>query len=220
MRPGEGQAADKGDGTASRLDPTGAGQFPLEIRQRGTGVNPAHRACPLTYQPDGCIYSPLVKPKRASGRTGRSVRAKAAIIAEACIAVRLRILTRRVTSIYDRELRPHGLTIGQMNILVMAFRRAPVTQQDLGQALHLEKSTLSRDLARMCAQGWVSKARGDDGRATILRVTPTGQRLLEKAFPAWREAQRKTRPLLGEGGVASLRRLADPGRAARAPGPN
>jgi DNA-binding MarR family transcriptional regulator len=166
------------------------------------------------------VYTPLVKPKRASGRTGRSVRAKAAIIAEACIAVRLRVLTRRVTSIYNHELRPYGLTIGQMNILVMAFRRAPVTQQDLGQALHLEKSTLSRDLARMCAQGWVSKARGDDGRATILRVTPTGQRLLEKAFPAWREAQRKTRPLLGEGGVASLRRLADPGRAARAPGPN
>jgi DNA-binding MarR family transcriptional regulator len=163
------------------------------------------------------VYTPVVKPKRAHGRTGRSVRAKAAIIAEACIAVRLRILTRRVTSIYNRELRPHGLTIGQMNILVMAFRRAPVTQQDLGRALHLEKSTLSRDLARMCAQGWVSKARGDDERATILRVTTTGQRLLEKAFPAWREAQRKTRPLLGERGVASLRRLADPGRTAARP---
>ena len=107
-----------------------------------------------------------------------------------------------------------------MNILVMALRRAPVTQQHLGQALHLEKSTLSRDLARMCAQGWVSKARGGDERATILRVTTTGQRLLEEAFPAWREAQRKTRPLVGKRGVASLRRLADPGRAARAPGLN
>ena len=162
------------------------------------------------------VYTPLVKPGQAIGRTGRSVRVKAAIIAEACIAVRLRILARQVTSIYNRELRPHGLTIGQMNILVMAFRRAPVTQQDLGQALHLEKSTLSRDLARMCAQGWVSKARGDDGRATILSVTTTGERLLEKAFPAWGEAQRKTRPLLGEGGLAFLRRPGDPSRAARA----
>ena len=200
-----------------------AGQISVDRRYSLNLLEPslveAHGASPLTYQPV-VVYTPLVKPKRASGRTGRSVRAKAAIIAEACIAVKLRILTRRVTSIYNRELRPHGLTIGQMNILVMTFRRAPVAQQDLGLALHLEKSTLSRDLARMCAQGWVSKARGKDERATILRVTPTGERLLEEAFPAWREAQRKTRPLLGERGVASLRRLADPRRSAPAPGPN
>ena len=133
------------------------------------------------------VYTPRVEPGQRKRSTDRAARAKAAIVAEACIAVRLRILTRRVTSIYNRELRPYGLTIGQMNILVMTIRRDLTTQQDLGQALHLEKSTLSRDLARMCAQGWLSKSRSDDGRATILRVTTTGERLLGKAFPAWRE---------------------------------
>jgi DNA-binding MarR family transcriptional regulator len=106
-----------------------------------------------------------------------SVRAKAARIADACIAARLRLLTRRVTSIYSRELRPHGLTIGQMNILVVAFRLQPATQQEVSRALHLEKSTVSRDAGRMCDRGWLIRTR-NDGRAAHLVVTAVGQRLL------------------------------------------
>ena len=122
--------------------------------------------------------------------------------------------------IYNRELRPHGLTIAQMNILVVAYRRGGARQQDVCQLLHLEKSTLSRDVARMCARGWVSKDRGEGGRATILRVTTVGQRMLEKAFPAWREAQRKARAMLGTAGVDSVHRLADPRRPRRVPPSN
>jgi DNA-binding MarR family transcriptional regulator len=126
------------------------------------------------------------------------------------------MLTRRVTNLYNRGLRRHGLTIGQMNILVVVIRLGHANQQDVCQALHLEKSTVSRDLARMCAQGWLSKARGGDGRATVLRSTPAGERVLEKAYPAWREAQRRTGAMLGKQGLAFLRRLADPRQARHA----
>jgi DNA-binding MarR family transcriptional regulator len=141
------------------------------------------------------------------------VRGKAARIADACIAVRLRLLTRRVTSIYNRELRPHGLTIGQMNILVVAFRLQAATQQEVSRALHLEKSTVSRDVGRMCDRGWLIRTR-NDSRAARLVVTAAGQQLLQKAFPAWGAAQKKSSVLLGSAGVASLRRLADPRRRA------
>ena len=104
-----------------------------------------------------------------------SLQAKAALIAEECIAVRLRLLTRAVTKIYT-------------------------------QALHLEKSTLSRDLARMRVQGWVTESAGDEARATILSVTSAGKRLLEKAFPAWRQAQEEAKVLLGEKEADSLGR--------------
>jgi DNA-binding MarR family transcriptional regulator len=136
-------------------------------------------------------------------------------MAQMCIAVRLRIFARRVTNIYNRELRPHDLTIGQMNILVVAFRRGDASPRDVCQALHLEKSTLSRDVTRMCARGWVTRDRGQDGRATILRVTAAGKRLLKNAFPAWRAAQRKAAGILGKQGVNSVRRLADPRRPRR-----
>lgn len=147
------------------------------------------------------------------GQTEESLPARAAVIAQECIAVRLRLLARAVTKLYNRELRPHGLTISQMNILVAASYLGRVKQQDVGRALHLEKSTLSRDLARMRAQGWVIEGPGDDGRTTTLSVTTAGRRLLEKVFPAWRRAQKETRAMLGEEGTASLDRLAKVVRA-------
>jgi DNA-binding MarR family transcriptional regulator len=155
----------------------------------------------------------IVKKWRLDRRPEESLQAKAALIAEECVAVRLRLLTRAVTNIYNRELRPHGLTIGQMNILVAASYLGPVKQQDVCQALHLEKSTLSRDLVRMRAQGWISEAPGEDGRVTILTVTTAGKQLLEKAFPAWRKAQEETKALLGREEAAALDRLAKAVRA-------
>jgi DNA-binding MarR family transcriptional regulator len=146
-------------------------------------------------------------------RKDESLQAKATLIVEECVAVRLRLLTRAVTKIYNQALRPHGLTISQMNILVAVAYLGQAKQQDICQALHLEKSTLSRDLTRMRAQGWVTEAPGDDPRATILSATTAGKKLLEKAFPAWRQAQEEAKALLGEKEAASLGRITKAVRA-------
>jgi DNA-binding MarR family transcriptional regulator len=143
-------------------------------------------------------------------RQDESLQAKAALIAEECIAVRLRLLTRAVTRIYNQALRHHGLTVSQMNILVAAFYLGQAKQQDICQALHLEKSTLSRDLARMRERGWITETPGDDGRSSLLRVTAQGGKLLQKAIPAWQQAQQEATALLGEREITAL------GRAVRA----
>ena len=119
-------------------------------------------------------------------------------IAEQCIAVRLRMLSRAVTRIYNQALRPYGLTTSQMNILVAISCLGEARQQDVCQALHLEKSTLSRDVARMRSQGWLDAISGEDGRTALLRITPAGRRLLEAAIPAWQQAQEQATALLGE----------------------
>jgi DNA-binding MarR family transcriptional regulator len=150
-------------------------------------------------------------------RKDESLREKAALIVEECVAVKLRLLNRAVTKIYNQALRPHGLTVSQMNILVAAFYLGQAKQQDICRALHLEKSTLSRDLARMRAQGWITEAPGDDRRTTILTVTAAGKRLLEKAFPAWRQAQEEAKALLGERETTSLGRAAQAMRARSIP---
>ena len=74
--------------------------------------------------------------------------------------------------------------------------------------MHLEKSTLSRDLERMRANGWVESLPGDDARTSLLRVTPAGRKLLEKSAPAWRQAQQEAEDLLGKEHSASLGRAA------------
>ena len=126
------------------------------------------------------------------GREDKSLQAKAAVIVEECIAVRLRLLTRAVTKIYNHALRPHGLTVSQMNILVAASYLGEAKQQEICQALHLEKSTLSRDVERIRAKGWLESLPDQDGRTNLLRVTSAGRKLLEKSTPAWQQAQKQT----------------------------
>lgn len=141
-------------------------------------------------------------------RKDESLQAKATVIVEECVAVRLRLLTRAVTKIYNQALRPYGLTISQMNILVAVSYLGQAKQQDICKALHLDKSTLSRDLARMRERGWISESPGDDGRSSLLQVTAIGGKLLQKAIPAWRQAQHQATALLGEREIAAFGRAA------------
>lgn len=129
-------------------------------------------------------------------------------IAEQCIAVRLRMLSRGVTRIYNQALRPYGLMVSQMNILVAVSCLGEARPQEVCQALHLEKSTLSRDVGRMRSQGWLEEVPGEDGRSALLRITPAGRRLLEKAVPAWQRAQEQATALLGEREISTLGRAA------------
>lgn len=124
------------------------------------------------------------------------------LIAEECIAVRLRVLTRAVTKIYNKALRPHGLTVSQMNILVAVSRLGDAKQRDVCWVLHLDKSSLSRDVERMRAQGWLESLPGKG----LLRVARSGKTLLQKTFPAWHQAQGQAKALLGEKDIATLDR--------------
>ena len=54
-----------------------------------------------------------------------------AIIAAECLAVRLRALNRAVTALYDDALRPHGLRVGQLNLLVAVARMGTARPGDL-----------------------------------------------------------------------------------------
>ena len=126
------------------------------------------------------------------------------LIAEECIAVRLRVLTRAVTKIYNKALRPYGLTVSQMNILVAVSRLGNAKQQDVCRILHLDKSSLSRDIKRMRAHGWLASLPGEDGRSGLLRVARSGRTLLQKTFPAWHQAQTQAKTLLGTKGIADL----------------
>ena len=48
----------------------------------------------------------------------------------------------------------------------------------------------------------------EDARAQPFRLTPQGKRLIEKAVPAWEEAQRQATVLLGSEGIALLDKAA------------
>src|SRR5262245_24548400 len=125
-----------------------------------------------------------------------------------CIATRLRLAGRVITKVYDDALRPFGLTVAQMSLLAVAADRGAIRQAEVGAQLQLDSSTLSRNLERMRANGWLEEVAEADARVHTHRLTESGKALLESAMPAWRAAQRRASELLGEAGVDALRRFA------------
>jgi DNA-binding MarR family transcriptional regulator len=142
--------------------------------------------------------------------------AKIDTIARTCIAVRLRLLNRVVTNIYDDALRPLGLKVSQLNILVVTARLGLARPAQVCEILQLDTSTLSRNVERMRAHRWLEVVPDEDARAQPFRLTPQGQRLIEKAVPAWEAAQRQASELLGDEGFALLDKAAQTLRSRQA----
>ena len=125
-------------------------------------------------------------------------------IAGECVAVRLRMLNRLITNIYDNALRPLDLKVSQMNILVAAAKMGTARPLEVCAYLHLDVSTLSRNVERMKVRGWLEVVPDEDGRSQPFRLTSQGRKLLEKAIPAWSEAQQQVKKVLGDGFVEQL----------------
>ncbi|MFO0892901.1 MAG: MarR family winged helix-turn-helix transcriptional regulator [Isosphaeraceae bacterium] len=106
-------------------------------------------------------------------------------VARECVAVRIRMLNRVVTNIYDEALRPLDLKASQMNILVAAAKMGTARPVVVCEHLHLDVSTLSRNVDRMKARGWLEVVPDEDGRSQPFRLTEKGRDLLAKAIPAW-----------------------------------
>ena len=125
-------------------------------------------------------------------------------IARECLAVRLRMLNRVITNIYDDALRPLGMKTSQLNILVAAKRAGLARPAEICQLLQLDTSTLSRNVERMMARGWLEVVADEDGRAQPFRLTAKGKQLLQRAEPAWEQAQRKATELLGGDAISVI----------------
>src|SRR3974377_1125962 len=136
-------------------------------------------------------------------------------IAKTCVAVRLRLLNRVVTSFYDEGLRPLGLKVSQLNILIVAAKLGLARPARVCEILQLDVSTLSRNVKPLQAHGWLEVVPEEDAPAQPFRLTAQGKRLIEKAIPAWEEAQRQAGELLGAEGVALLDKAARKLRATR-----
>lgn len=126
----------------------------------------------------------------------RGVRAGAEIGA-GCLAVRVRLLSRTITRIYDDALRPLGLTVAQLNVLSTIAHLEPAAAHDVAEMLSMEISTLSRNARLLQEEGLIEVRPAARGNGRVLSLSRTGAGTLERALPAWRGAQAQARELLG-----------------------
>jgi DNA-binding MarR family transcriptional regulator len=126
-----------------------------------------------------------------------------------CIAVRLRILDRAVTSIFNQALHPHGLKVTQMNIIVVISAFGPMEIQPLCRVLNMDSSTVSRSLTRIEKKGWLKSESSGQGKNLIISSTDEGLDLLRRVYPDWKNAEEAAENLLGEETVRILRSAGD-----------
>jgi DNA-binding MarR family transcriptional regulator len=125
-------------------------------------------------------------------------------IATSCIAGRLRLLNRVVTGLYDDALRPFGVRLSQGNVLAVTAKLGVARPAQVCEFLEMDPSTLSRTVDRMVANGWLEVVPDEDGRSQPFRLTAEGRRLMERALPAWEQAQVEAKKLLGDDGLRLL----------------
>ncbi|MEO1636528.1 MAG: hypothetical protein AAFS04_15760 [Cyanobacteria bacterium J06631_9] len=70
-------------------------------------------------------------PIQAAKETAQEI---ARQMSQQCVARRLRQVNRTITRLYDEALRPHGLTVNQLNILAIVISEKRIRPGQLGQS--------------------------------------------------------------------------------------
>lgn len=117
--------------------------------------------------------------------------------AGACLATRVRQLSRIITRVYDDAMRPLGITASQYTLLAQLAARDSITAVEIGHELDIEKSTLSRNLKRLLGLGHIIMDPPAGRRGRGLHLTPKGQAILKDAFPIWQDAQTRAVSAMG-----------------------
>jgi DNA-binding MarR family transcriptional regulator len=123
-----------------------------------------------------------------------------------CVCNTLRMVTRVVTQLYDECLRPSGLRVTQFSILAAIARLGEASLKQLEPELAIDQTTLTRSLGLLERDGVIDRASHPDGRIKAMRLTATGRRALEKAWPMWTQAQGKVLRALGTKAWADAQR--------------
>jgi DNA-binding MarR family transcriptional regulator len=122
-----------------------------------------------------------------------------------CLVTRTRQISRVLTGIYDQELRPFGVNSPQFSLLVVISRLGPVSRAEIGRQNHQERSTLTRNLQLILAEGWAEEVpQTAGGRSRPIALTTAGRELLHTAAPAWRAAQVRAKLFLGDVGASAV----------------
>jgi DNA-binding MarR family transcriptional regulator len=73
-----------------------------------------------------------------------------------------------------------SISLSEIYALGILAERAPLSQQELGAALSLEKSSITRLVQQLERQGWVLRTRDDrDNRMRLLRLSEEGMQIAE-----------------------------------------
>jgi DNA-binding MarR family transcriptional regulator len=110
-------------------------------------------------------------------------------MARTCACFNFRKASRSVTQFFDQVLAPTGLRSTQLVILITAELLGPSSIARLARELVMDRSTLTRNLKPLLAQGLLRLSRADNGKHKSVELTAEGRAALVKSVPFWEHAQ-------------------------------
>ena len=123
---------------------------------------------------------------------------KFAVIQLPCLSASFRRASRVLTQHYETALRPLGLRGTQFTLLQALSMTGEVTQGSLGEILGIDSTTLTRTLAIMERQGWITSRAGEDRRERLLSLSKAGRAEYKRALPYWERVQQELRARFGD----------------------
>jgi DNA-binding MarR family transcriptional regulator len=127
--------------------------------------------------------------------------------AAGCFCLASRQAARKITRLYDSYMQESGVRVTQFTILSQLMLRGEMSIGKLAGILGMERTTLTRNLASLEQQKWISIKIGEDPRARMIGITGQGRSVVRRSFPFWSKAQAHIGNLLGADGQAALKIL-------------
>lgn len=123
-----------------------------------------------------------------------------------CYATAMRKASRRLTALYDEVMAPSGLRSTQYAILRTITASSPISINELGEALVMDRSAVGHSLRPLQRDGLISLDRDStDRRSVNVTLTAEGRRRFEEATVFWRSAQERVAEVMGSRQADQLR---------------
>ncbi len=114
-----------------------------------------------------------------------------------CVCTNLRQAARLITQRFDRALKPSGLRMTQLALLLACAAPGSTTIVEIARALAVDRTTLSRTLQPLSRLGLIAITHGPDRRARQITMTDHGRDVLLTALPLWADAEHAIAEQLG-----------------------
>ena len=106
-----------------------------------------------------------------------------------CVCTAARRRSRELTRLFEKAMRGSGVRGTQFTLLATLVQTGPLPTTRLADFQGLERTTLTRNLARLVRDGFVRIDEGEDRRVRKVAITPAGEEAARRAYPFWKKVQ-------------------------------
>ena len=135
------------------------------------------------------------------------LRRATAEVQQSCLSMALRQASRTLTQHYDVAFAAAGIRSTQFSLLVALAQAPSIPLSRLAEALVMDRTTLTRNLAPLVRRRLVAETGAEDKRVRSYALTARGKQLLARALPDWTDTQARILRVLTNGDAEQLRRI-------------